>query len=856
MRYSHLAGVIGLALFCNAISAAQAKNYTFSADMLGGDNKNVDISLFNQGGQLPGTYTVDILLNGGKVDTQDVVFSLEHGPDGQPYLYPCLTVEQLSRYGVKVEDYPELGGNAESEATTRCARISAIPQASPEFQFSSQSLLLSIPQVAVRPKVKGIAPRALWDDGIPALRLNYRASEYKTEYRNWGGRSESRYVELQPGLNLGAWRIRNSSTWQRYGEDKGKWQSAYTYAERGLYSINSRLTMGQRYTPSDIFDSVPFTGAMLASDESMVPYDQREFAPVVRGIARTQARIEVKQNGYTIYNTSVAPGPFELSDLASASGSGSDLQVIVHETDGSTQVFTVPYNTPAIALHKGYLKYNLMAGKYRSAGNHTDDGTIGQATMMYGMPWDLTSYGGLQWAQHYRAGTAGLGLMGGWGAMSVDATQAEASLRKRGDEEGYMVRGRYSKTLEATHTTFWFTGYRYSEHYNDLSDAIDSWDSANRGAWYSGDFYHHDASRKYRNTLSLSQTLGDFGSVSFSGTRNTYWNSTQHSTGVEARYSLPLKYMLISANWSRNTRLATNGRRSQDSITSLWFSIPIGRWLGGNVSADYQLTSASSGADTHSMGLYGDALNQKLHWDVHQQMYTGTENHQPANSALRLTWRGKYAQLGGNYSYSQAMRQTGADISGTLIAHQHGVTAGQPAGDTIALVEAPGASGVAVGGWPGVATDFRGYATLGYLSAYQKNTVALNPATLSGDAELKQTDAMVVPTEGAVVRAKFATLVGGRGLVSLVQSNGQPVPFGAMASVSTDGGDSGVVGDEGQVYLTGLQQTGHLHVQWGKALTQQCSATYHLPQHKGQAGIYTLQATCINGNANAGEQSK
>ncbi len=42
----------------------------------------------------------------------------------------------------------------------------------------------------------------------------------------------------------------------------------------------SRLTVGESYTPSDIFDSVPFRGLMLASDENMVPYSQREFAPV------------------------------------------------------------------------------------------------------------------------------------------------------------------------------------------------------------------------------------------------------------------------------------------------------------------------------------------------------------------------------------------------------------------------------------------------------------------------------------------------------------------------------------------------------------------------------------------------
>ncbi|MEB7742823.1 fimbria/pilus outer membrane usher protein, partial [Escherichia coli] len=85
-------------------------------------------------------------------------------------------------------------------------------------------------------------------------------------------------------------------------------------AERGLNGIKSRLMLGEDYTPSDVFDSVPFRGVMLGSDESMVPSNQREFAPVVRGIARSQARVEVRQNGYLIQSQTVAPGPFALTD--------------------------------------------------------------------------------------------------------------------------------------------------------------------------------------------------------------------------------------------------------------------------------------------------------------------------------------------------------------------------------------------------------------------------------------------------------------------------------------------------------------------------------------------------------------
>lgn len=70
--------------------------------------------------------------------------------------------------------------------------------------------------------------------------------------------------------------------------------------------------------------------------------------------------IEVRQNGYLIQSQTVAPGAFALTDLP-VTGSGSDLQVTVLESDGTAQVFTVPFTTPAIALREGYLKYNVTA---------------------------------------------------------------------------------------------------------------------------------------------------------------------------------------------------------------------------------------------------------------------------------------------------------------------------------------------------------------------------------------------------------------------------------------------------------------------------------------------------------------
>lgn len=203
-----------LLFIAGVVHCANAHAYTFDASMLGDAAKGVDMSLFNQGVQQPGTYRVDVMVNGKRVDTRDVVFKLEKDGQGTPFLAPCLTVSQLSRYGVKTEDYPQLWKAAKTP--DECADLTAIPQAKAVLDINNQQLQLSIPQVALRPEFKGIAPEDLWDDGIPAFLMNYSARTTQTDYKmDMERRDNSSWVQLQPGINIGAWRVRNATSWQR-----------------------------------------------------------------------------------------------------------------------------------------------------------------------------------------------------------------------------------------------------------------------------------------------------------------------------------------------------------------------------------------------------------------------------------------------------------------------------------------------------------------------------------------------------------------------------------------------------------------------------------------------------------------
>ncbi|EPC8187939.1 fimbrial polyadhesin usher MyfC [Yersinia enterocolitica] len=811
-----------------------AGSYSFDPTLLTESENKADFSLFEQGGQLPGTYLVDIILGGEKVDSTNVAFHSVKSPTGEYSLQSCLTKEQLSRYGVDVDNYPELlppaKNTAQGEQADQCVNLAAIPQASEEFEFYNMQLVLNIPQVALRPKDE--IPIERWDDGITAFLLNYMANSSETTYRQNGQQQRSHYIQLYPGFNIGAWRIRNATSWSQSGDTGGKWQSSYIYATRGLYRLKSRITLGESYTPGDFFDSVPFTGVMLGDDANMLPSNQRDFMPVVRGIARSQARVEVRQNGYLIYSTVVSPGPFELTDMLPSHSEG-DLHVTVLESNGATQQFTVPYTVPAIALRKGRLRYNLMAGRYRPANVDVETTPIAQATVAYGLPWNLAAFVGGQWSPHYQATTAGMGVMlGDYGALSSSITQASSEYRQQQPVKGQVWEVRYNKTLQASDTSFSVVNSQYSTaDFSTLSDVLQSY---RRHGDSCRDW--HSNPRRNQTSVVVGQSLGQFGYLNLNWSRQNYRDAPASSSwGIQ--YSFNTGDLNWSLDWIQNQY-----RGNQDRLLSLSVSMPLGRER--DTYAAYRMTSSDNSKD-HELSLYGHAFDNRLSWNVRQtERYA--QFHSGENSgSLGLDWHGSYGDIGGNYYYNPTMRQISANVSGGAVIHRHGLTLGPQINGTAALVEVPGVSGVSTSEDRRLKTDFRGYSIVPSIFPYEEHDILLEPTDLPPDAEVTKTDAKVLPTEGAIVRASFSPQIGARALMTIKRANGETIPFGAMASLVNQPANAAIVDEGGKAYLTGLPETGQLLVQWGRDASQQCRVDYQLATaKKGDAGLYMLSGVC------------
>lgn len=91
--------------------------------------------------------------------------------------------------------------------------------------------------------------------------VNYNFSGANNQMRDSERQNNNNYyLNLRSGINWGAWRLRNYSIWNHYTGGASSWRSINTYLQRDIVALQSRLTLGDSTTPSDVFDSVQFRG--------------------------------------------------------------------------------------------------------------------------------------------------------------------------------------------------------------------------------------------------------------------------------------------------------------------------------------------------------------------------------------------------------------------------------------------------------------------------------------------------------------------------------------------------------------------------------------------------------------------
>ncbi|MBR8207448.1 fimbrial biogenesis outer membrane usher protein [Burkholderia cenocepacia] len=778
----------------------------------------VELTYFERGSSIaPGIYDVDVSLNKRRAKRESIAFK----EDASGEVRPMITYGLLKSLGVdlkRLEREHKLEAGLDDNSLVRLDQL--VDGAAASFDVGTLTLDISIPQLYVPGQIRGLVDPSLWDEGVAAAYSNYQANF--SHDTNSGYRSDYGYLGLRNGVNIGAWRFRNESalSWRR--GSPSEFSVNRSYVERDLKGIKGRLAAGEVYSSSEIFDSVRFLGVQVNSDTGMLSDNEVGYAPVVRGIAQSNAVVEVRQNGYVIYSASVAPGAFEFRDIY-PSGSNGDLEIRIIESDGSTRTFRQSYSYLPVMIRRGTMRYAFSAGQYRGYGQSRPK--FAQGSLVYGVSDNLTGYGGLIGAERYAAIALGVGYNSPLGGISFDVTHSQSSTQGR-KSTGQSLRFLYSKTLTSTDTTFTMVGYRYStDGYRTFSQHVDDLDRQGGGGY---------RRQKSRVDLNINQSLGARGSIYASVGDTSYWNRGGSSRNIQLGYSGALKNLSYSVSVAHTRDTGAFGRA--DTQFSASVSIPIGG--GARSHRAFANTVASTSGDVSVQAGVNGFLNEAN--TVNYSVQGDYRKDSGGSGGVGLGWDTPMAKLTSNYTQSGHGKHVDVGAAGSIVAHSGGITLGQTVGETFAIAEVPGVRGARFSSSSSISTDRRGYAIVPYAQPYRYNWLNIDTESLGFDTDLTDNSKSVVPTRGAIVKARFTAETGRRIQFDVTGSNGDKVPFGATAYDENDK-VLGMVDNASRVLVFGVKDQGRLSIRWSEG---SCEGNYALPERKKSLAYERVAMSC------------
>ncbi|MFR0693343.1 fimbria/pilus outer membrane usher protein [Enterobacterales bacterium AE_CKDN230030158-1A_HGKHYDSX7] len=811
----------------------------------GGTSPSVDVSRFENGAPVqPGVYQLDVYVNEAWIGRMPIR-AVANGAGKDAAATYCINAAQFPELGVAVNKLP---ADKQKQIVGDCIDFSAVvPDGKIDVDLSELTARVSIPQLYVGRQVRGYVDPSQWDSGVTAGFINYDTNLYRSE--SHGTNSDQHYVGLNTGMNLSDWRLRYNSSYNHSKTDGGSTQSRYqnisSYAQRDITSLKSQFTAGQYYSPSDLFDSVPFTGVQLASDDRMLPDSQRGFAPQIRGVADTNAVVRVKQGQTVIYETSVAPGPFEIDDLYNTGYAG-DLTVEITEADGRVKSFLVPYASINQLVRPGVSRFSVTAGQYRDDDLGREP-NFAQGTYQYGLNNVMTVYTGGIVANSYQAGQGGLAFSTPFGALASDVTVSNATdlpTERAGikrDMSGQSYRMTYSKLLEATSTNMTIAAYRFnSENYLSLQDYAQVWGRLDND-------YEFDRQRN-RYQLTVNQPVGERSSFYFSGSKQDYWNRSGTDTSFQAGYNTGFSWGTLGLSASRTSNsYQTNGYGNTDDYQNTYMvsvNVPFGMDSGRPMSISTNVSATDNKNNSVQTTLSGTAGEER---QISYAVYGAgnkVDNDRQYSGGANLTYNSPHAIYNASASGGDGYKQGGLGARGSIVIHPGGVNFSQNQGETLAVLEAKGAEGAAINANVGAKVAGNGYAVVGGLTPYRQNDIEIDPKGSSKDVELQVTSQSVAPRFGSIVMLKYPTVTGAPVLMTVKRDDGEVIPLGAEV-LDAKGNNLSMVGQGGRIFLRGLQPAGELIVKWGDGSGQRCQVNYQLPKDSSKdASFVKSDAVC------------
>jgi len=771
----------------------------FNTDVLDvSDKNNIDFTRFSKENYImPGNYLMMIRVNDQNLEENKIPFyPRENKPDSSE---ACLSPELVNELALKPNMVEKITYWHQGE----CADFSTLKGMTLRGDLATSSLQIVIPQAWLEYSDPNWVPSSRWDNGIPGLLLDYNINS-NINKPHTSQQQQNASISGTAGANMGAWRLR-ADYQGRYSHTTGShdsttrnldWTRVYMY--RALTSIQATMSMGENYLQSDLFDSWRYTGISVASDERMLPPALRGYAPEVSGIAKTNAKVTVLQQGRVLYETTVPSGPFRIQDLSSAVNG--KLDVKVEEQDGSIQQFQVDTASIPYLTRPGMVQYKLATGRPSEYDHHIEGPTFATGEFSWGIANSWSLYGGSILAGDYNAFSVGLGRdLYMLGALSADVTQSFSQLPGQEQKQGKSWRLSYSKRFDELDSEVTFAGYRFSER-----------EYLSMGEYLSARYRPGDTGKnKELYTITASKNFADLGiSAYLSYSHQTYWDQA-----ADDRFSVSASSFFDIGD-IKNASLSLSASRSKyngmkDDALYMNLTVPWGNTSTIGYSNQYINNRFSQDAS------YYDRVDNNNNYRISAGLGSGGEQSSNSNFSGYYSHRGDFANMTANANYSQnnftsmgMSMQGGATVTALgAAAHSGGVNGG-----TRLMVDTEGVANVPVDGGR-VHTNDYGIGVVTDMNSYYRNATRIDLTQMDDDVEASKSVVESALTDGAIGYRKFGVIKGAKALAILSLADGNHPPFGASV-MNRDGKELAIVADTGVAWLTGLQAGEELDVSW------------------------------------------
>ncbi|WP_369311262.1 fimbria/pilus outer membrane usher protein [Providencia rettgeri] len=797
-KYSFISTII-LSLFMSDFASADVGNIEFETRALElGDKTNINLSNFTRSDYLPsGVYALTLELNNREIESEN--FDIIEDKDNSQICFKKSTIE---KFELKESYFKKIILNTANE-NPNCILINGYEGISARVDREKSILLVTVPQLLLKYSDPDWPPPSQWDDGIAGVLLDYTLNGNLFNSRD-GSSTKDISSYGTAGINYGAWRFRTNYNASLYTSDdrsdKHEINTSAVYITRALKTIGANLAIGKKYFLSDVFDSIDYQGFEIISDNRMLPPALRGYAPRLSGVAKTNAKVIVTRAGSIIYEKNVPPGPFVIEDLNDTTSGV--LKMIVREENGQEEVSTIETSNIPFLTRSGHIRYKTMMGKME--GNYGGEKIkliISEVSL--GILSKISLFGGATVTdRNYHAINTGIGYdMGLFGALSVDITHANA-LIQRDRWTGQSYRLNYSKVFDSIDSQITFAGYRFSdEHYLSLNNMANMLSSPTS-----------TITNKESYNIVASKSFRDLGfSINAIYNKQTFWQgiSDSNTYGLSISKSFDIDKLkninaYLSINRTEYISNMTSQKQKANNSIYLSFSIPL------STSEYINAGSQISNGDLSPSITYSNNKDWNNIWSIGAS--SATPNFYDSsnfNGNIQMNRNAYNASVNGSVgpnSYYLA-----GSIKSGITATMHGVGIHRDgySGNTRLVIDTDGIEGVYIGSQgsnnaQNVVTNSQGIAVLNDIPDYYRTDFTIDTNKLPNDIESNNPNIQMVFTQGAIGYRKLNLYRGIKMFIKLTDSQGNVIPFGSIIYDEQEKRQVAVVGEKGEVYLSGV----------------------------------------------------